>query len=219
MTFTKESGPFPSQHGAFYAAQTFSDVPDGRRIQIGWVRTAAYAQQFPGQIVNQAMSLPHEMTLHQTDDGWGIVSIGDFRSINRSQHQPLKSVLNRIRKQHKSGGDGPEKPTAAATIDSAKSIAFRFMTAIKENNQAEAFRFVSSARRKKEVAHFQREVDKLRERYGNNLDALTHFEEWIFEDQWAATRIEASRNDPDHVLGIVLYRSEHGWSVFEVDDY
>ena len=68
-TFTKESGPHPSLHGPFYAAQTFSDVPDGRRIQVGWIRTATYVQQFPDQIVNQAMSLPHEMTLHETDEG------------------------------------------------------------------------------------------------------------------------------------------------------
>lgn len=39
-TFRKESGPLGTTHGAFYAAQTFSDVPDGHRIQIGWVRMA-----------------------------------------------------------------------------------------------------------------------------------------------------------------------------------
>lgn len=68
-TFTKESGPHGSQHGAFYAAQTFSDVPDGRRIQIGWVRTASYEKRFPDQRVNQAFTLPHEMSLHQTPEG------------------------------------------------------------------------------------------------------------------------------------------------------
>lgn len=68
-TFTKESGPHGSRHGSFYAAQTFSDVPDGRRIQIGWVRTAKYQSQFPDQIVNQAFTLAHEMTLHKTPEG------------------------------------------------------------------------------------------------------------------------------------------------------
>jgi fructan beta-fructosidase len=68
-TFKKESGPHGSSHGAFYAAQTFSDVPDGRRIQIGWVRTATYPKQFPNQIVNQSFSLPHELSLRKTPDG------------------------------------------------------------------------------------------------------------------------------------------------------
>ena len=68
-TFTKESGPHGTNHGAFYAAQTFSDLPDGRRIQIGWVTTNTFLENFPDQIVNQSFSLPHEMTLRQTRDG------------------------------------------------------------------------------------------------------------------------------------------------------
>ncbi|MSU68346.1 MAG: hypothetical protein CK548_07935 [Opitutia bacterium] len=68
-TFRKESGPLGTPHGAFYAAQTFSDVPDGRRIQIGWVRTDTYLEQFRDQVVNQAFTLPHEMTLRETGEG------------------------------------------------------------------------------------------------------------------------------------------------------
>jgi fructan beta-fructosidase len=68
-TFTKESGPHGTAHGIFYAAQTFSDVPDGRRIQIGWVRTGSYQQKFPDQIVSQSFTLPHQMTLRETPDG------------------------------------------------------------------------------------------------------------------------------------------------------
>jgi hypothetical protein len=33
------------------------------------VRTNDYVQQFPGQIVNQAFTLPHEVTLRETKDG------------------------------------------------------------------------------------------------------------------------------------------------------
>lgn len=68
-TFTKESGPLGTDHGAFYAAQSFSDVPDGRRIQMGWVRTGVYLQDFPSQITSQAFTLPHELTLRQTREG------------------------------------------------------------------------------------------------------------------------------------------------------
>ena len=80
-TFVKESGPFGadsgpfdappySAHGAFYAAQTFSDVPDGRRIQMGWLRAEiAYLKDFPNQMTSQAMSLPHELKLLRTAEG------------------------------------------------------------------------------------------------------------------------------------------------------
>jgi fructan beta-fructosidase len=68
-TFHKESGPHGSAHGIFYAAQTFSDVPDGRRIQIGWVRTDTFLKEFPDQVSNQSFTLPHEMTLRETTDG------------------------------------------------------------------------------------------------------------------------------------------------------
>jgi len=68
-TFHKESGPHGPLHGAFYAAETFNDVPDGRRIQIGWVLTDKYLHEFPDQIVNMAFTLPHELTLRETGDG------------------------------------------------------------------------------------------------------------------------------------------------------
>ena len=68
-TFHKESGPHGASHDAFYAAQTFSGTPDGRRIQVGWVRTETYLDRFPDQTVGQALSLPHVLTLHDTPDG------------------------------------------------------------------------------------------------------------------------------------------------------
>jgi sucrose-6-phosphate hydrolase SacC (GH32 family) len=68
-TFIRESGPQGERIEPFYAAQTFSNEPSGRRIQIGWIRTERYLERFPEQRTSQAMSLPQELTLHDTAAG------------------------------------------------------------------------------------------------------------------------------------------------------
>lgn len=67
-TFTPEGDAHRSDHGAnFYAAQTWSDVPesDGRRIQIAWMS----GSKPPDMPFNQQMSFPCELTLRTTSEG------------------------------------------------------------------------------------------------------------------------------------------------------
>jgi fructan beta-fructosidase len=52
-------------YGNFYAAQSFSNTPDGRRIQIGW----GQGIEFPDQPFNQQMTIPVELKLKKFDDG------------------------------------------------------------------------------------------------------------------------------------------------------
>lgn len=66
-SFTPETPKLQGPYGnCCYAAQTFSDIPeqDGRRIQIGWLRT-----ETPGMPFNQSMSIPHELELISTPAG------------------------------------------------------------------------------------------------------------------------------------------------------
>lgn len=65
VKFIFESPKLPGHRGkGFYAAQSFSDVPDGRRILIGWFQTETKGMPF-----NQSMTLPLELRLTQTDLG------------------------------------------------------------------------------------------------------------------------------------------------------
>lgn len=63
--FTPETPKLPGQSGqGYYAPQTFNDEPQGRRVRIGWLQTAA-----PGMPFSQSMSLPSEHKLVRTPEG------------------------------------------------------------------------------------------------------------------------------------------------------
>jgi sucrose-6-phosphate hydrolase SacC (GH32 family) len=64
--FTKEAGKFKGDYGAnFYAAQTFNDAPEGRRVLIGWMVNGRY----PGMPFTQQMTFPVELSLRTTGEG------------------------------------------------------------------------------------------------------------------------------------------------------
>jgi fructan beta-fructosidase len=65
VSFAPEATRLPGHRGkGFYAAQSFNDVPDGRRLFIGWWQTPTEGMPF-----SQSMSLPLELGLKSTVDG------------------------------------------------------------------------------------------------------------------------------------------------------
>ena len=53
----------------YYAAVSFNDVPDGRRLMIGWASNWEYANDTPTHPWRSAMSLVREVTLVRSADG------------------------------------------------------------------------------------------------------------------------------------------------------
>jgi sucrose-6-phosphate hydrolase SacC (GH32 family) len=91
--FTKETEPIRYNYGnCFYAAQTFSDIPeeDGRRIQIAWGRV-----DLPDMPFNQMMTFPVTLTLNSTNEGLRMFAypVKEIENIHGKKHQWKNETL------------------------------------------------------------------------------------------------------------------------------
>lgn len=79
----------------FYAAVSWSDVPksDGRRLWLGWMSNWEYAQDVPTWPWRSAMSLPRELALRATGEGWRLVQqpAREFQKL-RGKHYHLRKA-------------------------------------------------------------------------------------------------------------------------------
>jgi len=83
-----------SQYGRdYYAAQTFSNEPKGRRIEIGWWRT--HTNQ-GGSAFNQSMSIPMELKLRTTEKGIRLFRepVVELQKLRKEKHSVRGKKVN-----------------------------------------------------------------------------------------------------------------------------
>lgn len=75
--------------GAYYAAQCFSNPPDGRVVQIGWARINT-----PDMPFNQTFTVPTQLTLHTTEEGIRMLAY-PIRELEQLRQPNPKSIENK----------------------------------------------------------------------------------------------------------------------------
>jgi fructan beta-fructosidase len=124
--FTKDSGKHQTWYGDFYAAQTFTNSPDGRCIQIGWGRNVV----FPGMPFNQQMTVPVQLTLRSTKDGVRMFAepVSEIAKLRDGRAQVTAEGIKLEDGKNFLDGDRGELLDAAAVIDvgDAKRIELTF---------------------------------------------------------------------------------------------
>lgn len=81
------------EHGGeyFYAAQTFNETPDGRRIQVGWGRNITQ----PGMPFNQVELFPSELKLKRTNSGYRLCPrpISEIATLHKNTQEVTDKVI------------------------------------------------------------------------------------------------------------------------------
>lgn len=72
----------------FYAAQSWSDAPDGRRLWLGWMNNWQYAPHIPTSTWRGAMTIPREVRLAQTAEGARLVqtAVSELTQLRTTHH-------------------------------------------------------------------------------------------------------------------------------------
>jgi len=90
LTIEQDFTKYENGGGYFYASQTFTDSPDGRRIQVGWGRNITN----PGMPFNQPQLFPSELKLRETLNGYRLCPT-PIREIS-SLHKNAKVLTDKV---------------------------------------------------------------------------------------------------------------------------
>jgi fructan beta-fructosidase len=86
--FKAETETLHNVRGNFYAAQTFNQAPDGRVVQIGWMRGGPNSADLFGVPHNQQMAIPCDLRLKTTPEGMRLCvwPIPELESLTSKTH-------------------------------------------------------------------------------------------------------------------------------------
>jgi len=78
----------------FYAAQSWNDEPDGRRLWIGWMNNWRYATTIPTSTWRGTMTVPRELSLISTEEGIRLIQtpVSELHVL-RDDHQNWKNQV------------------------------------------------------------------------------------------------------------------------------
>ena len=172
-----------------YAGVTWSDIPekDGRRLFIGWMSNWDYASIVPTEKWRSATTLPRELTLHQTTNGYRLFSqpVKELQSL-RGKAISLKNTKS------KDGLDLTQKHDLS-------QCAFELELEIELSENTKTDVAVVLSNNKNETYRVGFDVSK-NEFYSDRTKAGKHF-----SDKFATKRHSAPRMSKDKTLKMHLY--------------
>ncbi len=94
--FESETPALKLGRGNFYAAQTFNNSPDGRAVQIGWMRGGPDSSVVYSLPFNQQMSFPCELSIRTTDGGLRLFCepIKEIKTLVKDEHVRTNVMLS-----------------------------------------------------------------------------------------------------------------------------
>lgn len=100
--FTKTQEPIWLDYGTdFYAAVTFSNMPNNRHVLLGWMSNWQYAIKVPTEIWRSSMTLPRELTLTSSNGDYYIKQsiVSEFKDISKPFFQ-FSKINNEFVKEY-----------------------------------------------------------------------------------------------------------------------
>lgn len=124
-TFKPEESRLKSvQTNDYYAAQTFTNDPQGRKIEIGWFRTKTNTA--PGNNFNQSMSIPMNLRLLQTPEGIRLSRkpVEEFKELRSKAYTQKNLLLGNDLTEVTLKKSGPVEIQTEIDLQNAENISF-----------------------------------------------------------------------------------------------